>query len=97
MQGLCGLSSAVPFVNSVEARPVICGKTTVEVHDIDQGEGGEQGDPLMPMLLGQHNALRAVQAGLQEGELIFAHLDDVYIVCSPERVSAICAILQEEL
>ena len=60
-----------------------------EVHDIDQGEGGEQGDPLMPMLfsLGQHNALRAVQAKLQEGELIFAYLDDVYIVCSPERVS----------
>ena len=53
-----------------------------EVHDIDQG-GGEQGDRLMPMLfsLGQHEALRVVQARLQEGELIFAYLDDVHIVC----------------
>ena len=52
----------------------------------------------MPMLfsLGQHNALRAVQARLEEGELIFAYLD-VYIVCSPDGVSAINAILQEEL
>ena len=30
-----------------------------EVHTIPQGEGGEQGDPLMPLLfcLGQHPAL----------------------------------------
>ena len=30
----------------------------VETHEIMQGEGGEQGDPLMPMLyaLGQHQA-----------------------------------------
>ena len=52
----------------------------------------------MPMhfSLGQHNALRAVQARLEEGELIFAYFD-VYIVCSPDGVSAINAILQEEL
>ena len=33
-----------------------------EVHDIVQGEGGKQGDPLMPALfaLGQHDALQAV-------------------------------------
>ena len=32
-------------------------------HNIDQGEGGEQGDPMMPLLfsLGQHAALLAVQ------------------------------------
>ena len=32
-------------------------------HTILQGEGGEQGDPLMPMLysLGQHRALEAIQ------------------------------------
>ena len=35
-----------------------------EVHTIRQGEGGEQGDPLMPLLLclGQHRALVSVQA-----------------------------------
>ena len=32
-----------------------------EVHKIAQGEGGEQGDPMMPLLysLGQHRALEA--------------------------------------
>ena len=102
LQGLCHVSpSAVPFVRQFYGTPsrYLWEDDSGKVHDIDQGEGGEQGDPLMPMLfsLGQHNALRAVQARLQEGELIFAYLDDVYIVCSPERVSAIYAILQEEL
>ena len=47
-----------------------------EVHDIAQGEGGEQGDPLMPLLfsLGQH-------ARLQDGERLFAYLDDIYAIC----------------
>ena len=87
-------------VNSVEPRPVICGKTTAERSmTLTKEKGGEQGDLLMPMLfsLGQHNALRAIQVWLQEGELTSTYLDDVYIVCSPERVSAIFAILQEEL
>ena len=37
------------------------------VREIQQGEGGEQGDPLMPALfaLGQHQALVAVQETLQ--------------------------------
>ena len=38
-------------------------------HGILQGEGGEQGDPLMPMLyaVGQHQALRSVQPRLGPG------------------------------
>ena len=49
---------------------------------IHQGEGGEQGDPLMPMLftLGQHPALAAAQERLRGNELLFAYLDD-YAVC----------------
>ena len=41
---------------------------------IVQAEGGEQGDPLMPALfsLGQHPALQAVQAQLQDGDRLFA-------------------------
>ena len=41
--------------------------------DIAQGEGGEQGDPLMPLLfaLGQHAALEAVQGRLLDGEKLF--------------------------
>ena len=48
-----------------------------EVHSIPQGEGGEQRDRLMPLLLclGQHSALSTVSEGLQEGERLFAYLE----------------------
>ena len=70
-----------------------------EVHTVPQGEGGEQGDPLMPLLfcLGQHPALAAVSASLREGERLFAFLDDLYIVCRPERVGAVHALLERHL
>ena len=47
-------------------RPRSCGMTKLEIR---QGEGGEQGDALMPLLfsLGQHGALKAVARGLEEG------------------------------
>ena len=66
---------------------------------ISQGEGGEQGDPLMPMLfaLGQHPALLASQARLLVNERVFAYLDDMYAVCRPDRCGAVFAILQQEL
>ena len=56
-------------------------------HFIEQDEGGEQGDPLMPGLfaLGQHLALEAAQAQLLPEEALFAHLDDFYVVCAPQR------------
>ena len=43
-----------------------------------QGEGGEQGDALMPLLfaVGQHQALEAAHRQLQNNESIFAFLDD---------------------
>ena len=69
------------------------------VHTVEQGEGGEQGDVLMPLLfsLGQHAALKAVQEGLQEGERLFAFLDDIYVVTSPERVGEVYALLSTHL
>ena len=68
------------------------------VHTVEQGEGGEQGDVLMPLLysLGQHAALKAVQEGLQ-GERLFAFLDDIYVVTSPERVGEVYALLSTHL
>ena len=68
-------------------------------HEIPQGEGGEQGDPLMLALfaLGLHQALLAVQANLLPSERLLAFLDDIYVVCSPERVSDVYASLQHEL
>ena len=57
------------------------------VHEVHQGEGGEQGDALMPALfsLGLAGALREAQSRLQNGELVIAYLDDLYIVTTPER------------
>ncbi|OLP82880.1 hypothetical protein AK812_SmicGene36427 [Symbiodinium microadriaticum] len=57
-------------------------------HVIAQGEGGEQGDPLMPALyaLAQQPALCEVQAQLRNGKAIFAFLDDTYVVANPDRV-----------
>ena len=45
----------------------------------------------MPMLfcLAIHNALAAVKIHLVDGEHLFAFLDDIYVLCSPERIAGI--------
>ena len=67
------------------------------VHHIHQGEGGDQGDPLMPLLyaLGQHGALVSIQGMMREGERLFAFLDDLYVVTVPDRIGAMFAVVQE--
>ena len=54
-----GCDSALPFVLQFYGRPSkhIWEDEQGEVHEVFQGEGGEQGDPLMPALfaLGQHS------------------------------------------
>ena len=57
------------------------------MHDIHQGEGGEQGNQLMPLLfsLGQHPDLEAVQAQMPN-EKVFAFMDDVHMATRPQRV-----------
>ena len=57
------------------------------LHEIAQGEGGEQGDALIPMLfsLGLDQSLRIAQSRLQENETLLAYLDDLYILTTPER------------
>ena len=66
---------------------------------ISQGEGGEQGDPLMPLLfaLEQHSSLVAIQERLRGNERVFAYLDDIYAVCGPGRLEQVHAVLEEEL
>ena len=53
----------------------------------------------MPALyfLGQHAALEAVQAQLREGEHLFAFLDDVYVLCQPERAREVFDLLESKL
>ena len=66
---------------------------------ISQGEGGEQGDPLMPMLfaLEQHGSLVAAQGRLRDNEHVLAYHDDVYTVCKPARVADVHGVVDEEL
>ena len=68
-------------------------------HLVQQGEGGEQGDPLMPLLfsLGIHDALLRIHRHLLEGEYLFAYLDDVYAVVQPDRVKPVYKLLEEAL
>ena len=69
------------------------------VRTIEQGEGGEQGDAVMPLLfsLGQHAALHAVQGRLEAGERLFAFLGDIWVVTALDRVGPACTAIREAL
>ena len=71
----------IAFVRQFYSSPSRCLWENEVGENVDtlQGDGGEQGDPLMPLLfsLGQHRALVAVNAELQEGERLMTFLDDV--------------------
>ena len=62
---------AVPHVRMFDGQPstYIWRMSTTLLHSIHQGEGGDQGDALMPLLfsLGQHGALQAVSRHLAPG------------------------------
>ena len=102
LQGLMnveGGSAALPFVSMFYGSPskYLWEDDVGAIHTIDQGEGGEQGDALMPLLhsLGQHSAFQRVQSELKQGETIFAFLADTYVVIPrPERTTPVYASLQ---
>ena len=68
-------------------------------HEVEQGEGGEQGDPLMPALfcLAVQSALTAAQGELREGEAVSAYLDDVYLLTTPDRCAEVLLIVSRHL
>ena len=70
-----------------------------KVHDIVQGKGGEQGDPLVPALfaLGQHEALQAISRGLLPSEKLFAFLDNIFIGVAPERLAILHRLVETAL
>ena len=96
-----GLHNLLPFVRKAHSSPSSYAWEDAERqrHSIGQHEGGEQGDPLMPLLfsLAIHDVLEEVQAELEDGELLFAFLDDVYVVCLPHRVRTIFHLLGARL
>ena len=49
------------------------------------------------VLVSKATCLAAVSASLREGERLFAFLDDLHIVCRPERVGAVHALLERHL
>ena len=77
-----GGAEALPFVRLFYGQPsqYLWEDAEGTVHTVAQGEGGEQGDPLMPLLfsLGQHAALEAAHSRMRTGKTLFAFLDDVY-------------------
>ena len=104
LRGLLGVEgggAVLPFVRQFYGGPssFLWDDASGATHDIAQGEGGEQGDPLMPALcsLGQHGALEAIAGRLLPSERLFAFLDDLYIVCRPERVVDVYNIVDVEL
>ena len=70
-----------------------------DVQDVHQGEGGDQGDPLMPLLFSIAMHPSPVSTGdlLREGEKLFAFLDDVYLICKPERVLEVFRLIENAL
>ena len=95
-----GSLEEVPFSHSrvCSVPPLLraSGKMKMVVHTIHQGEGGEQGDALMPLLfyVGQHAALEAIQRGMSPDEKLLAFLDDLYIASKPEWGH--CTVLHNE-
>ena len=90
MSGLLRMegAAALPFVQHFCGRP---SSYLWEYEDeIVQGEGGEQGDPLVLVFfaLQHHAALLAFQASLLPPEKLFASLDDIYAVVEADRVAA---------
>ena len=91
----------LPFVRSIYAEPskYIWEDGDGTRHVISQCEGGEQGDPLMPLLfcMAVHYALVEVTRRLQEDEHVFAFLDDVYALTPPDHTRDTYELLGDKL
>ena len=69
-------------------------------HRIVQAEGGEQGDPMMPLLftLAIHDSLQEVKSLLDPRDVLLAFLDDVYVVSQdPDQVRDAYDLLGDRL
>ena len=70
------------------------------VHEVLQGESGEQGDVLMPALFasGQRDVLVAIQNHLDPCERLMAFLVEIYAVVErPDHTEAVCSAIEQEL
>ena len=94
-------SAMLPFVRLLYGAPSSIEWTDDEgvSHLVSQGEGGEQGDPLMPALfaLALAPALRSFQKKLLPGEHVRAFLDDIYVTTSPALTASVLSRLEHHL
>ena len=94
-----GVPGILPFVRLSYASPSTYSWWDDEGQrrTVVQAEGGEQGDPLMPLLfaIGIQAALEEVRTTLQPGEQLCAFLDDVYALSDLDRVKPIHDTLAE--
>ena len=98
-----GLRPLLPFVRSNFSQPsrYVWQNEAGNLHEIRQHEGVEQGGPshappLQPRLP-IHNRLNEAKQEMLDGEELFAFLDDVYIVSSPERTHHLYNLVAEKL
>ena len=79
------LHGLIPFVRQWYSRPTtfLWYDSEGQPHEVTQGDGGEQGDALMPGLfcLALRGALAEIQELLPPDCFLFAYLDDIYIIC----------------
>ena len=101
LEAMVEAKTLLPFVLLSYGQP-----STYSWHDdsgerwtVTQAEGGEQGDPLMPLLfsIGIQGALEKVSKSLKAGEHLCAFLDDIFLVCEPDRVRFLYDQLAEAL
>ena len=101
LRDVVGGSEVLPFVRMFYGTPseYLWEDDDGEVHKIAQGEGGEQGDPMMPLLysLGQHRALEAIDREMGANQHLMAFLDDIFFVTMPREVGEVYAVVQEKL
>ncbi len=61
-----------------------------DVHNILQGDGGKQGDGLVPMMyaLGQHDGLDEARTLLPPSDALITYLDEIYLPTQEQHATA---------
>ena len=94
-----GARAILPFVRLSYAQPSNYAwyNDEGERRFVTQAEGGEHGDPLMPLLfaIGIQGVLEEVATHLADGEQLCVFLDDVYLLCETARVEPLYKVLEE--
>jgi len=96
-----GLHSLLPYVRLWYGRQsrFLWTDDAGDVQEMNQGEGGEPGNPPMPsvLALAQHDSLAAARARLQGDDYFFAFFDYLYVVNTRGNAWAVCAAVTDKV